>query len=264
MKKLLLATLLLGALLHADSFTNSIGMTFVEIPSGSYMMGTKPPKCPKDDPFTSTNEYKDCMNNIVEEDELPYHKVRIKSFYMATTEVTQLQWYRVMGNNPANFKKEELGYDSRNNPVENVSWYDAKKFVEKLNKLEHTNKYRLSTEEEWEYAARAGSSGKWCFGDDESKLGQYAWYGDNSRNRTHPVAQKKPNRWGLYDMHGNVWEWVSSCHTKTYDSGCYEDYKVLRGGSWYSSAKVTRSASRSYDSPVICYFNIGFRLVRTK
>jgi len=130
--------------------------------------------------------------------------------------------------------------------------------------LEHTNKYRLPTEEEWEYAARAGSSGKWCFGDDESKLGQYAWYWGNSGKKIHPVGEKLPNPWGLYDMHGNVWEWVSSCYTKTYDSGCYRDYKVLRGGCWDNSSYVTRSANRDYNSPVSRSNGYGFRLAITK
>ena len=270
MKKLIFALSLTGALLNAKSFTNSIGMTFVEIPSGSYMMGTatrSTADCPKDDPFTSKNEYKDCVESrtgSVSKDETPRHRVHVKSFYMATTEVTQLQWYKVMGNNPAYFKKEKLGYDSRNNPVENVSWYDAKKFIKRLNKMEHTNKYRLPTEEEWEYAARAGSKGKWCFGNKKSKLSQYAWYENNSGDKTHPVAKKKPNRWGLYDMHGNVWEWTSSCYTRTYNSGCYKSYKVLRGGGWYSSAVDTRSAYRYYDSPGNRGDNFGFRLARTK
>ncbi|WP_457743949.1 formylglycine-generating enzyme family protein [Sulfurimonas sp.] len=270
MKKLVLGALLATSLLSADSFTNSIGMTFVEIPSGSFMMGTATKStaaCPKDDPFTSKNEYQDCVDSrtsSVNKDETPQHKVHVKSFYMQTTEVTQLQWYKVMGNNPAKFKKKKLGYDSRNNPVENVSWYDAKEFVKRLNKMEHTNKYRLPTEKEWEYAARAGSTGKWCFGNSKSKLGQYAWYDNNSRDKTHPVAKKKPNRWGLYDMHGNVCEWVSSCYTKTYNSGCYENYKVLRGGGWINSANYTRSAVRNYYSPDDRYGDSGFRLARTK
>lgn len=121
---------------------------------------------------------------------------------MATTEVTQGQWYAVMGNNPAYFQN-----GNPDMPVEQVSWYDAQAFIKKLNQKEHTNAYRLPTEEEWEYAARAGSSGKWCFGNSESELSQYAWYDGST---THPVATKKPNKWGLYDMYGNVWEWTNS------------------------------------------------------
>lgn len=262
--KIIIGSLLLATtILSAKDFTNSIGMKFKDIPSGSFMMGTKPPKCPKDDPFTSANEREDCLGSI-SRDELPYHKVKIKSFYMATTEVTQMQWYKVMGENPAHFKKEKLGYDSRNNPIEEVSWDDAKRFVKKLNSMEGTNKYRLPTEKEWEYAARAGSKTKWHFGDSENKLKNYAWYSSNSGSTTHPVAKKKPNKFGLYDMHGNVYEWTSSCYTEDYNKSCYKNYKVHRGGSWYNSARYTRSAYRSYDSPGYRNSFNGFRLARTK
>ncbi len=162
MIKLLLGALLVSTL-SAKDFTNSIDMKFKSIPSGTFMMGTKLPKCSKDDPFTSKNERKDCLSSV-SSSELPYHKVSIKSFYMASTEVTQMQYYKVMSENPAAFKTENVGYDSRNNPIENVSWNDTKKFVEKLNKMEKTNKYRLPTESEWEYSARAGSKAKWSFG----------------------------------------------------------------------------------------------------
>jgi formylglycine-generating enzyme required for sulfatase activity len=235
MTKILLGALLATILLSAKDFTNSIGMTFKDIPSGSFMMGAEPHK---NNPFTSKDE------SSSSSDELPYHKVKIKSFYMASTEVTQMQYYKVMGENPAHFKTDKLGYDSRNNPIEKVSWDDAKRFVKKLNQKEGTSKYRLPTEEEWEYSARAGSKTKWHFGNDESSLKNYAWYNKNSGETTHPVATKKPNKFGLYDMHGNVWEWTSSCYTKTYDSGCYKNFKVLRGGSWNYDARDTRSAYR--------------------
>ncbi len=109
---------------------------------------------------------------------------------MASTEVTQLQYYKVMGENPAKFKTEKLGYDSRNNPIENVSWNDAKRFVKKLNKMENTNKYRLPTESEWEYSARADSKTKWHFGNSESQLKNYAWYAKNSGDK-HIQWQRK-------------------------------------------------------------------------
>jgi formylglycine-generating enzyme required for sulfatase activity len=265
MKRLILIALLASILLNAKDFTNSIGIKFKQIPSGSFMMGTKPPRCPKDDPFTSKNEYKNCISSI-SSDELPYHKVRVKSFYMATTEVTQLQYFKIMRENPAEFKTVKLGYDSSNNPVENVSWNDAKEFIKKLNKKEGINKYRLPTEEEWEYAARAGSSGKWFFGDNESKLKKYAWYSYSSKNKskTHPVAKKKPNKWGLYDIYGNVQEWTSSCFTEDYNKDCYNNYKSIRGGSWFYDAKYTRSAIRFYYSPNFRDLDNGFRLARTK
>ena len=278
MKLLIPVALLIMTPLMANDFTNSIGMEFKEIPSGSFMMGTKTPSkshCPKDDPFTAENESETCIDKVeysYSKAETPQHKVHIKSFYMATTEVTQMQYYQVMGENPAEFKKEKLGYDSRNNPVETVSWDDAQRFVNKLNAKEGTNKYRLPTEEEWEYSARAGTTTKWSFGESESELGNYAWYDKNaykigkgnSGYGTHPVAQKKPNNFGLYDMHGNVWEWTSSCYTENYDENCHENYKSRRGGSWDYSADLTRSAFRLYYSPHFRYYNYGFRLARTK
>ena len=261
MKKLLLGSLLVASLLGAKDFTNSIGMKFVAIPSGSYMMGTATPStadCPKDNPFTHQNEHQECVDKRtgdVSKDETPQHRVHIKSFYMATTEVTQGQWYAVMGNNPAHFQN-----GNPNMPVEQVSWYDAQAFIKKLNQKEHTNAYRLPTEEEWEYAARAGSSGKWCFGNSESKLGQYAWY---NGSRTHPVAKKKPNKFGLYDMHGNVWEWTSSWYSKNYNSTRKHEYKVLRGGGCDNSAGYSRSAYRDISSRDYRHGVNGFRLART-
>jgi formylglycine-generating enzyme required for sulfatase activity len=257
--------LLLALLLFGGDFTNSIGMKFVEIPSGSYMMGTATPStadCPKDNPFTHQNEHQECVDKRIgdiSQEETPQHRVHVKSFYMATTEVTQGQWYAVMGNNPA---KHQNGNPDM--PVENVSWYDAQKFVKKLNQMEHTDKYRLPTEEEWEYAARAGSTGKWCFGDDERKLRRYAWYDDNSGNHTHPVATKKPNSWGLYDMHGNVWEWTGSWYSYNYNSPREHENKVLRGGCYGISAIYSRSADRSYSSRGFTNSGNGFRLSRTK
>lgn len=248
--------------LTAKDFTNSIGMKFKDIKSGSYLMGTatqSTASCPKDNPFTSQNERKDCVSKrtgSVSSNETPQHKVKVKSFYMASTEVTQGQWYEVMGTNPAEHKN-----GNPNMPVEMVSWYDAQSFIKKLNKKEGTTKYRLPSEEEWEYAARAGSSGKWCFGSTESKLREYAWYHGSS---THPVARKKANAWGLYDMHGNVWEWTSSWYSKNYNSARKHEYKVFRGGSYYDNANGTRSANRNSNSRDIRYFDYGFRLARTK
>jgi len=137
-------------------------------------------------------------------DEQPPHPVEItRPFYLQTTEVSQAQWKRIMGNNPSRF--EDCGDDC---PVEKVSWNDAQKFIEELNQMEGINKYRLPTEAEWEYACRAKTETAYSFGDEVDKLGEYARYGDNSGGKTKPVGKKKPNAWGLYDMHGNVWEWV--------------------------------------------------------
>jgi len=225
------------------TYTNSIGMEFVLIPSGTFKMG-------------SSNG---------ESDEKPIHSVTIsEAFYMGKYEVTQKEWKAVMGDNPSSFKGDKL-------PVEQVSWNDIQEFIKKLNQKEGGTKYRLPTEAEWEYAARAGSNSKWSFGDNESQLGDYAWYGSNSNSQTHPVGQKKPNKYGLYDVHGNVWEWVQDWYDSNYYSSSPKtdskgpssgSLRVFRGGGWYSDAEYTRSADRDFDNPEYGFSNIGFRLVR--
>jgi formylglycine-generating enzyme required for sulfatase activity len=232
----------------AKILTNSIGMKFVLIPAGTFQMGS-----PTGEPGRTTHGRQ--------------HRVTISQpFYLQTTEVTQGQWQRVMGDNPSLFKK-----CGENCPVENVSWDDAQKFIRKLNQMEKTDKYRLPTEAEWEYACRAGSTGEWCFGDNEADLGEYAWYNENSEKQTHPVGQKKPNAWGLYDMHGNVWEWCQDWYGE-YPAGPVTDPKgpdsgekrVLRGGSWVDSARLARSANRDYLSypGFRFYYYVGFRVAR--
>jgi formylglycine-generating enzyme required for sulfatase activity len=226
--------------------TYSIGMEFVLIPAGSFMMGSA------DDAQGA------------DENEKPAHRVTIsKPFYLGKYEVTQAQWEAVMGNNPSNFK-------GQNNPVELVSWNDVQTFIERLNQKEGTKKYRLPTEAEWEYAARAGTTTAYSFGDDKGSLGQYAWYKDNSGWGTHPVGQKKPNPWGLYDMYGNVEEWVQD----TWGSNYYAEspasdprgpsfrmpYSMIRGGSWFDYARELRSANRDSQSQDLRFDENGFRL----
>ncbi len=169
-------------------------------------------------------------------------------FYLGKYPVTQQQWEAVMGNNPSHFKGGSL-------PVETVSFDDAQIFIQKLNQLSGKKLYRLPTEEEWEYACRAGSTSEYYFGDDESQLGEYAWYNGNSGQTTHPVGQKKPNEWGLYDMAGNVFEWTDSWYDSSRSS------RVLRGGFWNYSAEFCRSAHRIYSPPGHRASTVGFRLV---
>jgi hypothetical protein len=171
-------------------------------------------------------------------------------FWMAETETTQAQWKAVMGNNPSAFKGDKL-------PVERVSWDDCQEFVKKLNaaavrEIPSGFKFSLPTEKQWEYACRAGSTTNYYFGDDEKQLGDYAWYGGNSEKKTHEVGTKVPNAWGLYDMHGNVWEWT--------DSASSGHYRVYRGGSWHYGAGDCRSASPSYDLPEGSNPDLGLRL----
>nr|WP_304364479.1 formylglycine-generating enzyme family protein [Methanosarcina sp. KYL-1] len=221
-------------------------MEFVLIPAGKFMMGS---------PSEEQGRY---------DNEGPAHNVRIeKPFYMGKYTVTQKQWDEIMGSNPSRFKGDDL-------PVESVSWDNVQNFVKKLNEKEGTDKYCLPSEAEWEYACRAGTSTRYSFGGHELKLGDYAWYDKNSGNQTHPVGQKLPNPWGLYDMHGNVWEWVQDSYHSNYngapsDGSAWEDGNsshVSRGGSWYSFARNCRSAFRNGDVPGDSGVFCGFRLLR--
>jgi formylglycine-generating enzyme required for sulfatase activity len=227
------------------TYTNSIGMEFVRIPAGSFTMG-------------ADKNFEDASD-----DETPQHRVTIsKPFYLGKFEVTQAQWAAVMGINPSKFR-------DWSNPVDNVSWDNVQVFIERLNLKERTNKYRLPTEAEWEYAARAGTTSQYSFGDGADSLGRHAWYDGNSEMKAHPVGQKKANPWGLHDMHGNVWEWVQDWHGEDYYAkspasdprGPSEgSFRVLRGGSWYFDAEGLRSANRFYLSPDYRIELNGFRL----
>ncbi|MFZ3060317.1 MAG: formylglycine-generating enzyme family protein [Candidatus Methanoperedens sp.] len=230
------------------TFTNSIGAEFVLIPAGEFNMGS---------PANEANRGSD---------EGPVHRVKISNaFYIGKYEVTQREWKEVMGNNPSYFKGDDL-------PVETVSWNDVQEFIKKLNEKEGSNKYRLPSEAEWEYAARAGTTTSSSFGDGISKLNDYAWNHANSGDKTHDVGQKKPNPWGLYDIHGNVWEWVQDVYQNSYsgapiDGSAWEgsgSARVVRGGSWryFRIAWDYRSALRSDNDPDDRYTFIGFRLVR--
>ena len=185
-----------------------------------------------------------------------------KDFEMAETPVTTEEWANIMGANPSKFQ------DSVLQPVEKVSFNDCQNFIKKLNKKNDGYTYRLPTEAEWEYCCRAGTTTKYSFGDNEHGLRAHGWFKDNSENQTHIVGLKAPNPWGLYDMHGNVWEWVQDYWTRKLPGG--RDplvssglYRVIRGGGWGSYAWSLRSAYRSYDFPDVRFDYAGFRLVRT-
>jgi len=230
------------------------GLKFVLLKPGRFLMGS---------PQNAANRDKD-------EDQ---HKVKItQAFYMQTTEVTQKQWKAVMRENPSRFKK--CGPDC---PVENVSWEDVDKFIIKLNRMLKTDKYRLPTEAEWEYACRAGTTTPFSFG--QCLTSRQANF-DNTHPMTGcpkgsyeekpvPVASFAPNAWGLYDMHGNVWEWCQDWKIK-YPLGPVRDssdmsskkHRVTRGGSWYNEARDCRSANRGSGAPDYYNHNLGFRLVK--
>ena len=215
----------------------------VIIPEGNFVMGS--------------NDYGEAQ---------PTHSVTIKRFALGRIEITQGQWKAVMGSNPSYFKQ-----CGDNCPVDSVHWkYDLQQFLYKLSSISK-KQYRLPSEAEWEYAARAGSPGKWSFGNDETQLGWHAWYGANSGGKTHPVAQMRPNSFGLFDMYGNVWEWVEDCFHETYSgapsdgsawtNGCTSDYRVLRGGSWDDAPALFPSARRNWSNNRSA--NFGFRVART-
>jgi len=220
------------------------GMKFVWIPPGEFMMGS---------------------NDGVSY-EKPAHGVAIrKGFWLGKYAVTQGEWESVMGSDPSRFISENLRL-----PVVYVSWNDVQDFIRKVNS--RTGKrFRLPSEAEWEYACRAGTTTRYSFSDNESALNQYGWFKGNSGGRTHPVGEKLPNGWGLYDMHGNVWEWCEDCWNADYRGGSNDegammtgDYssRVMRGGSWGSEPRFMRSAYRTWLSADNLHHNIGFRLVQ--
>lgn len=225
---------------------------FVSIPAGEFIMGESrkikfEKKCCDDDKRNFNNN------------ERPAHKVVISQvFEMGKYEVTQKQWETVMGNNPSYFK------GSGRLPIEFVSWEEVQHFISVLNSRSNIYIYRLPTEAEWEYAARAGSSGDYA-----GYLEEMAWYGKNSGNKTHVVGTKQPNAWGLYDMYGNVYEWCSDWYGN-YSSAVETDPggiesgsdRVYRGGSCYRTNVFCRSATRYSGAPFYRNFCLGFRLVR--
>ncbi|ETX03174.1 MAG: hypothetical protein ETSY1_01000 [Candidatus Entotheonella factor] len=220
-------------------------ITFVLIPAGTFLMGT-----PADQVDAVVNRYE--LKREWVEDETPQHEVEISQpFYLGEMEVTQAQWQAVMGSNPSWFKGHER-------PVEQVSWEEVQEFIRRLNTREGREIYRLPTEAEWEYAARAGTTGDFSFGSDPSELKDYAWYGENSGGETHPVRQKKPNDWGLYDMSGNVWEWVQDWYGDYLADTVVDPQgpnnganRVVRGGGWRRVAGGCRVAIRGIAPPAI-------------
>ena len=205
-------------------------------------------------------------------DEFPQREVTItKPFYMGVTQVTQAQWRAVMGTEPWKGETEKEGGE---NAASHVSWDDVAAFCQKVSQ-KGGRAVRLPTEAEWEYACRAGSKTRYCFGDDDSKLGDYAWYNKNASDigerYAHPVARKKPNAWGLYDMHGNVWEWCADWYDKTYYSAggntvdprgpAFGSSRVVRASTFGSIDWDCRSADRNGLRPDLPWNVVGCRVV---
>ena len=234
--------------------TNSIGMKLRLIPPGEFMMGS--PDSDRD----------------ARDDEKPQHKVKItKPFYLGVYEVTQAEYERVMGANPSHST-------GASKPVESVSWNNATEFCKRLSAKEGKT-YRLPTEAEWEYACRAGTTTRYSFGDDLVSPGEHAWRLGTTDVKTHPVGEKKPNAWGLYDMHWNVWEWCQDWYDKDYHAVSPTDdppgpetatsrvtrgglglNRVVRGGGWDIVAQEGRSAVRGWHLPGSRARILGFRV----
>ena len=265
---LLFAGALSGPAAQAADYTNSIGMQFKDIPAGRFYMGSchRAP-CPSGAG----------VDDQAYDDETPQHEVRIgRGFRMGVHEVTLGQFKQYIA---AAGRDDLLGSIKKNRngdraPVVNVTWYDAKGFIGWLNIKEGTQAYRLPSEAEWEYAARAGTTTRYSWGDAIGR-NRANCDGCGSRwddKRPAPVGSFAPNAFGLYDMHGNVWEWVADCYHKDYEgaptdgsawtTGCDGDRAVVRGGSWVNSPRNLRSANRYGGSPSIRVHSGGFRLVQ--
>jgi formylglycine-generating enzyme required for sulfatase activity len=215
--------------------TNALGMEFRLIPAGTFRMGS-----PRSEPAPEGNDG-------------PQHEVTLtRPFYLGVYPVTQREYEAVMEHNPSSFTPERGG--GTLDPVEDVSWEDCQAFCQRLSAREPGRKYRLPTEAEWEYACRAGAATPWCFGDDVGQLGEYAWFFLNADYRTHEVGTRRPNAWGLFDMHGNVCEWCADWYGD-YSNGNQTDPKgansgelrVLRGGSWW--IECCRADYRNWNAP---------------
>ncbi len=213
---------------------NSIDMQFVGIPAGSFKMGS---------PSSEPGRFRD---------EGPQRSISISNFFLSVSEVSQNQYQAVMGKNPSILRQPQ-------HPVESVSWEDAVEFCKRLSEQQLEKdagrSYRLPTEAEWEYACRAGGGTAYHFGDGSEKLSEFAWYRGNSKNSgSEAVRQKKPNAWGLFDMHGNVYEWCADDYDATKE-------KNVRGGSYLEDAKLLRSAARLSFPATTTKASIGFRVV---
>jgi formylglycine-generating enzyme required for sulfatase activity len=217
-----------------------IACEFVLIPEGSFIMGSPSDESRRDD------------------DEGPQHRVNVPAFLLARTEMTQAVWDKapIIAD-----LRDERRWHGKRLPIEGVSWYDIQEF-------EDATGLRLPSEAEWEYACRAGTTTRFCFGDNDSDFGDYGWYLDNSSGKPHPVGEKRPNAFGLFDMHGNVFEWCEDRWHNDYEGAPTDGsawtsgdsaYRVVRGGSWDDYVLYCRSAFRNWISPVVRHNDFGFR-----
>jgi len=229
--------------LPLEAVDNSVGMTLVKIPAGRFQMG---------------------------EETASVAVTRSRPYWLGKTEVTNGQWAEIMGTTPEN---SAVGKSEMDLPIVNVSWSEATEFCKKLTERERLkgglragDNYRLPMEAEWEYACRAGTATQFSFGDEASNLGDFAWFAANSEGRVHSVATKKPNPWGLHDMHGNVHEWCLDWWDGRLLGGTDPlgpadgSSRVGRGGSWMNGPTECRSAYRYGDAPTLRNVHLGFRV----
>jgi len=228
-------------------FVNSIGLKMVMVPSGTFVMGAS-------------------RSLSASEDEIPHVVTLTSPFYLSVTEVTQKHWSAVMGSEP--WRTHKTAVSGENYPAVGISWYEAREFCSRLNQIEGYD-YRLPTEAEWEFACRSGSKQEYSFGDDSRLLATYAWYSGTASGKRYlqPVAQRTPNRWGLFDMHGNAWEWCSDWYGGYPRSGTVDppgpetgEARVLRGGYFAAKPESVRCAFRNHFRPNGSSFNVGFRV----
>lgn len=252
--------------------TNQIGMEFVAIPPGTMLVGKFQPVCPQPQQTGSGNQAGDprarwnqddhrrCQE-MVKRDAMSGFTVRIlRAYHIGKYEVTQGEWKRVMGSNPSTFQGASVKSGTDRHPVDNVSWTDAQEFIRRLNEMEKARRYRLPTEFEWEYAARAGATGEPSW----DEIRESAWQSDVDLGTTHPVGGKKPNRWGLYDTLGNVWEWVADPYNEKLFATPVPPKTgkthVLKGGSFTSDVK--NATWTTHAGGPGSGFDVGFRIVR--
>jgi formylglycine-generating enzyme required for sulfatase activity len=275
-------------------------MKLVFIPPGEFEMGSTPAEVNWALDYAQKNKINDKYYLERVPSEAPRHHVKItKPFYLAMYPVTQGEYEKVMGTNSSAFTEKRVeaaafkprlreseakyrvdngtkvvGEDTSRHPVKTVNWDEATEFCRRLSTMPAEKAarrvYRLPTEAEWEYACRAGTTTRWYCGDDEVGLQERAWFNKNALRMTHPVGQKCPNAWGLYDMSGNVWQWCSDWFSQDYYKQSPPSdpigspagsSRVVRGGSWYSHSSACRSASRSSHGAAYRSHHVGFRVV---
>ncbi|HRD97882.1 MAG TPA: formylglycine-generating enzyme family protein [Rubrivivax sp.] len=277
----LLALIAAGTVLAAET-TSKHGITMVDIPAGSFLMGS----CKQTAAMEEENRKRAFLGQPAlsggcgqadpdaHDAETPQHHVNVRAFQMGKTPVTLSQFKRfIVDAGRSDVVNEDfIKYNAHGDdaPVVQVSWEDAQSFIAWLNRTDGGS-WRLPSEAEWEYACRAGARHTYCGG---NNVGEVAWYDNNSGGRQRPVAGKRSNAFGLHDMSGNVWEWVQDCWHDSYagapsdggawTSGCSAGGRVLRGGSWNISARYSRAANRIDLAPGIRGYLFGFRLARTR